>query len=49
MYIQKVEDMNIKLQQSEEEKCVLIKERDQALEDLSNAESAFSDVHRLAI
>lgn len=39
-------DMSQTLEESTAEKFVLIKERDQALEDLNNVESAFADVHR---
>jgi hypothetical protein len=46
LYKDKVEDLKHKLEESTDEKIVLIKERDQALEDLSNVETAFSDVHR---
>jgi len=48
MYVQKVDDLKGKLDVAELEKRELIQERDQALEDLRNVESAFSDVHRLA-
>jgi hypothetical protein len=46
MYVQKVDELKGKLEGAELEKRGLIQERDQALEDLRNVESAFSDVHK---
>ncbi len=46
IYIQQIDEMKQKLEQSENEKIDIIRERDQAWEDLRNVESAFSDVHR---
>lgn len=46
MYSEKIEDLKRELEQSDKDRCLLIKERDLAIEDLSNVESAFSDVHR---
>jgi len=46
MYAEKNDDMKQKLERSNEDKGSFIRERDQALEDLNNVESAFSDLHK---
>jgi len=46
MFIQQIDQLKQRIDETETEKQTLIKERDQALEDLRNVESAFSDVHR---
>ncbi|CAL8115450.1 unnamed protein product [Orchesella dallaii] len=46
MFIQQIDQLKQRMDEAEAEKQTLIKERDQALEDLRNVESAFSDVHR---
>ena len=47
--IQRVEELKGKLDEADLEKIDLIRERDQAWEDLRNVENAFSDVHRYHI
>jgi chromosome segregation ATPase len=44
-FIQQIDILKEKLQIADDEKLKIIRERDQALEDLRNVESAFSDVH----
>lgn len=46
MFIQQIDQLKQRMEEAETEKQTLIKERDQAMEDLRNVESAFSDVHR---
>lgn len=46
MFIQQIDQLKQRMDDAETEKQTLIKERDQAHEDLRNVESAFSDVHR---
>lgn len=44
-YIQQIDELKEKLETADDEKLKIIHERDLALEDLRNVESAFSDVH----
>jgi len=46
IYAEKMDELKQKLERSNEEKGSFIKDRDQALEDLNNVESAFSDLHK---
>jgi len=43
---EQIQDLKCKMDHAENDKMVLISERDQALEDLRNVETAFSDLHR---
>lgn len=49
MFIQQIDQLKQRMDEAETEKQTLIKEKDQALEDLRNVESAFSDVHRYIV